>query len=74
MAYFDDEMVCYVPPGDADALAGAILDLGRDPNRRRALAARAQSFSVTHRWSEEARRYVELVERVATGEVHARGT
>lgn len=64
-AYFTDEMVRYVDPGDAAALAEAILELADDPGRRRDLAERAQEFSVGHRWLDEAGRYVELVERLA---------
>lgn len=63
-AYFSDEMVRYVPAGDPDALADAIVELGDDPRRREAMATAAQAFSTTHRWPEEADRYVELVERL----------
>lgn len=63
-AYFTDEMVRYVPAGNPDALADAIVELGADPQRREAMARAAQEFSVAHRWPDEAARYVELVERL----------
>ncbi|MEO8509651.1 MAG: glycosyltransferase family 4 protein [Chloroflexota bacterium] len=63
-AYFSDEMVRFVPAGDPVALADAILELGAEPRTREALARQAQTFTEQHRWSDEAWRYVELVERL----------
>ena len=42
-AYFSEAEVCYVAPGDAEALRGAILDLASDPDRRFDLVTRAQA-------------------------------
>jgi glycosyltransferase involved in cell wall biosynthesis len=64
-AYFDDSMVAFVPPGDAAALAEAIVQLAGDPLRRRALAGTAQRFLDRHPWSAEAATYTELVETLA---------
>jgi glycosyltransferase involved in cell wall biosynthesis len=61
-AYFTDEMVSFVEPEDPAGLAAAIITLADDPDRREALAVRAQSFSTEHRWPDEAERYVALVE------------
>ncbi len=61
-AHFTDEMVRLVEPGDSDALADAILALADDPERRAELARNAQAFSAAHRWSDEAERYVAIVE------------
>ncbi len=63
-AYFTDEMVEYVEAGSVGALAGAIERLARDPERRRKLATAAQAFTTKHRWSDEAERYVDVVERL----------
>lgn len=65
-AYFSDSMVRYVPPGDVDALAGAIADLAADPQGRLALARNAGQFSDRHRWATEADRYVDIVEAMAS--------
>ena len=43
----DGETGLLVPPADAAALAGAILDFLRDPERARALARRGQALVLT---------------------------
>lgn len=63
-AYFTDDMVEYVEPGSVIALATAIERLARDPDRRRKLATAAQAFTTQHQWSDEADRYVNVVERL----------
>ncbi len=64
VAYFTDEMVEYVEPGSVEALATAIERLARDPDRRLKLATAAQAFTTDHQWSQEADRYVNVVERL----------
>lgn len=63
-AYFDDSMVRYVEPNDVSALAVAIEELARDPDRRLAMARSAQSFTDQYGWSREAERYVDIVEEM----------
>ncbi|MEO6578727.1 MAG: glycosyltransferase family 4 protein [Candidatus Limnocylindria bacterium] len=63
-AYFTGDMVEYVEPGSVEALATAIERLARDPDRRRKLATAAQAFTTQHQWSDEADRYVNVVERL----------
>lgn len=63
-----------VPPGDEAALAGALLDLLRDPKRRAAMGRRGQEI-VAARYSVE--RMVEATERLLlglldAGNLHAR--
>lgn len=65
--YFSDEMVRYVAPGDATAIADAILELGNDPQRRLEMAIRAQRFTAEHPWSEEAAAYTQLIETLTAG-------
>ena len=62
---FDESMVRYVEPGDVAAMADAIVDLALDPDGRRAMAVRAQSFTTSHPWSVEAARYVSMIEELA---------
>ncbi len=64
-AYFSDEMVRHVEPGDEAELAEAIVELAQDPARRRDIALNAQRFTVGHPWAAEAARYVKLVEDLA---------
>jgi glycosyltransferase involved in cell wall biosynthesis len=63
--YFDETMVRYVEPGDVAAMADAIVDLAMDPDGRRGMAVRAQSFTESHPWSAEAARYVSMIEDLA---------
>ncbi len=65
-AYFSDEMVRYVEPGDVDAMADAIVELANDPELRLRLATRAQAFTTAHPWTAEAARYIGVVERLAS--------
>jgi glycosyltransferase involved in cell wall biosynthesis len=64
-AHFGDEMVRYVTPGSVTELADAIIELARDAELRRRLAVNAQGFTRAHPWADEAKRYTELVERLA---------
>jgi glycosyltransferase involved in cell wall biosynthesis len=63
--YFSDRMVRYIEPDSVEALVAAIEELRADPALRRSLADEAQSFSRHHRWSVDAQRYGEIVERLA---------
>jgi glycosyltransferase involved in cell wall biosynthesis len=60
--YFDADMVEYVPSGDEEALAGALLRLARDSTRRAELVERSDEFNQHHSWAAEAERYVALIE------------
>jgi glycosyltransferase involved in cell wall biosynthesis len=61
-AYFDDEMVRYVTPGHEQELADAILELYRDPSRRRQLVAGAARFNAEYHWDEHKKVYYDLVD------------
>jgi glycosyltransferase involved in cell wall biosynthesis len=60
-AYFDESMVRFVPADDPDALAAAILELGRDPALRAELASGAARFGERHDWTRSAAAYVAMV-------------
>ncbi len=64
-AYFNDQMVRYVEAGDVNAMADAIVELANDPELRLRLATNAQEFTRAHPWTDEAARYVAIVERLA---------
>jgi glycosyltransferase involved in cell wall biosynthesis len=59
--YFNDTMVRFVPADDVDALAAAIVELGRDPDRRAEIARNAARFRERHDWSRNAAEYVAMV-------------
>ena len=61
--YFPDDAVCYVPFGDADALAGAIRRMRDDAAYRRRLRAAAAEAVRPMRWELAGRRYAELLRR-----------
>lgn len=60
--HFDDTMVRYFTPGDVDELAAAIVELYHQPEKRRALAVRASTFTESHTWQAAAEAYVSLVD------------
>jgi glycosyltransferase involved in cell wall biosynthesis len=54
-----------VPPGDADALAGAVAELAADPQRARALGeAGARLIAAEHSWDARAAETAAIIERV----------
>jgi glycosyltransferase involved in cell wall biosynthesis len=59
--YFDDSMVRFVPADDTEALATAMVELGRDPARRAEIARNAGRFSERHAWPGTAADYVAMV-------------
>jgi glycosyltransferase involved in cell wall biosynthesis len=63
-AYFTSDMVRFVTSGDVQQLADAIVQLAGDSELRRSLAVNAQQFTRQHRWEDEAKFYVDLVNDV----------
>lgn len=63
--HFDDDEVLFFPPGDAAALAEALLTIARDPVAARARADAARQRARTYAWEENARRYIQLLDRVS---------
>src|SRR5262249_5978882 len=61
-AYFSDSMLAFTVPGDATALAGQMVELYRDPERRHNLASEADTFTAEHNWPREKTRYYQLVD------------
>jgi glycosyltransferase involved in cell wall biosynthesis len=61
-AYFAPQMVRYCKPGDQKELAEAILELYRNPERRKQLITAAGKFSSTYNWDEQKKGYYDLVD------------
>ncbi|HET6379511.1 MAG TPA: glycosyltransferase family 4 protein [candidate division Zixibacteria bacterium] len=62
--HFTDDAVRYVPGGDPAALAQAIRELAADPQAAQRLGAEAHRQAAAYDWSVQARRYLEIVERL----------
>lgn len=62
---FDAAMVQFVPPGDAPALARAIVALHHDRARLAALGSAIQRFNERYSWRGQAADYVRLVDALA---------
>jgi glycosyltransferase involved in cell wall biosynthesis len=63
----DRENVYFVPPKDAQALAGAIKQLAGDPQLRRTLGAGAQILSAQFRWEKIAADTLDLYHALGAG-------
>jgi glycosyltransferase involved in cell wall biosynthesis len=63
-AYFDEDSIAFVEPDDPKSMAQAIIDLHGDPNRRAALAQRANELYRTYGWDQQAAKYVAAYERL----------
>ncbi len=63
--YFDDSMVCFFAPGNADDLADRLLFLANHPEERSRLAGEADRFNLEHSWEKTALDYVSLVSSLA---------
>jgi glycosyltransferase involved in cell wall biosynthesis len=66
-AYFDDEAVRFVRPGDSSALADAILSLLDSPARRQALASNATAVYETVRWERSKEEYTAVFRPLMRG-------
>jgi glycosyltransferase involved in cell wall biosynthesis len=63
--HFDDDEVLFFTPGDAAALAQALLTIARDPAAAQARADAARRRALAYAWDENARRYLLVLDRVS---------
>jgi len=61
-AYFNNDMVLYFEPGNADDLAQCVVDLYRNPAKRAQLAANAERFLQTYNWPKAKITYFALID------------
>jgi glycosyltransferase involved in cell wall biosynthesis len=63
--YFSPHEVRFFRAGDVDALAEALREVASDPAAANARASAARRRYEEYRWSANARRYVELLDRLS---------
>lgn len=63
--YFDDNMVHFFTPGDANSLAETILDLYHHPEKMHKQVQNQNTFSNTYNWRTISQKYVNLVNGMA---------
>jgi glycosyltransferase involved in cell wall biosynthesis len=66
-AYFDPSMVQFCTPGDVAELADAISILYKNPNKRRQLSEKADTFNQEYSWEKQKQIYYQLIDRLANG-------
>ncbi len=63
-AYFNEDMVYFVPSDDESALAKALIEMIGNEQKLRHLSENIKRFSQTHSWRNEAKPYTDLIERL----------
>jgi glycosyltransferase involved in cell wall biosynthesis len=66
--HFADDEVLFFAPGDAGALAGALLAIARDPAAAKARAEAARRRARAYSWTESAERYVRLLDGLTSAD------
>lgn len=65
-SYFDDTMVAYFEPGNADDLAEKLLSLYESPEARKRLAENAMAFNARYNWSSMKQDLYHLVDQLTS--------
>jgi glycosyltransferase involved in cell wall biosynthesis len=63
-AHFSERAISFVPGGDPEALASAIVRLAGDPDAAMAFAAQAQHEAQPYAWTLQAQEYLDVVNRL----------
>lgn len=66
-AYFDDSMVKFFRPGDADDLAESIIALYNNRSLLQEFVCNADRFNQTYSWASVSARYVQLIDKLNEG-------
>lgn len=66
-AYFDDSAIRYVPPGDIESLAAAMIDTFRNPERARERSVQALALLQRVRWGGQRQIYLAVVDTLVAG-------
>jgi glycosyltransferase involved in cell wall biosynthesis len=65
--YFSDDEVQFFEPGSARSLADALLTVAGEPERAESRAERARRRYSSYRWDLNAQAYVEILDRLSSG-------
>jgi glycosyltransferase involved in cell wall biosynthesis len=68
-AYFDDTMVRFFTPGDADDLAQCIFSLYKNRQSLESIALNANKFNLTYSWDKVAANYFRLVDSLNQAQI-----
>ncbi|MFX0195706.1 MAG: glycosyltransferase, partial [Candidatus Hodarchaeota archaeon] len=64
--YFDENMVMFFEPENPEDLARAVIDLYRNPERRKQLVRNANKFNNRHNWEHYKKIYYRVVDELCT--------
>ena len=64
-AYYSEEIVRFVEPGDVESFISAVVELYRDPDLRKKMSRNGIALSDRWNWETEKSKYVELIESLA---------
>ena len=70
--YFSRDEIVFVPPGDAAALAAALIDVATSPAEAAARAGRALERYASYRWDAQAAHYLALLDSLVEGQAAKR--
>jgi glycosyltransferase involved in cell wall biosynthesis len=62
--YYDSSMVKYFEPESPDELAKGVIDLYRDPNKRREMVRNGRRFAEKHNWQRYKEEYYRIVDEL----------
>jgi len=60
--YFDEEMLCFFTPGNAEDLASKIVELAQNPDRAERFATNATAFTDRYGWETQKALYYDLID------------
>jgi glycosyltransferase involved in cell wall biosynthesis len=67
-AYFDEDMLFYVPPEDVSAMADAVRKLYHSEELRLQLVENARSFTLRYNWEKESEKLYSVYDQLTSGQ------
>jgi glycosyltransferase involved in cell wall biosynthesis len=67
--YFDESTVMYFDPENAEHLAGCIVELYKNPEKRRSLIAKGKMYVDENNWENKKSAYIDIVNKLATKKI-----
>jgi glycosyltransferase involved in cell wall biosynthesis len=65
-AYFDDDSLAFVEPGDVEDMTGVIVELAHDPARRERMCENARRLYREYGWERQAQHFLAAYQEVTT--------